>query len=217
MNIIILLGRQGSGKSTQTELLVKEFDFTYIGSGEILRARSEEEDFTGKKIREVLEKGDYLPSVVMSMIWMEKLELLKLSADIKGIVLDGSPRKLVEAELLDQALDWYEWNTMLRVFLIDISRQEGFERLTHRRVCESCKKSIPWVGEYKNLTACDICGGNLIIRSDDTPAAINSRLDLFEKETIPVIEYYQKKGVLERVDGRLSMEDVYKSVRAQLL
>ncbi len=217
MKIIILLGRQGSGKGTQAKLLIKEFGLTYIGSGEILRARGEQKDFTGVKIREVLDKGDYLPSVVISMIWMARLELLKLSSGIKGILFDGSPRKLVEAELLDQALDWYEWNSILRVFLIDISRQEGFERLTRRRICEHCKKSIPWIGEYKNLTACDICEGNLIIRSDDTPAAINSRLDLFEKETVPVIEYYQKKGLLQRVNGELSIEDVYQSLRAQLL
>ena len=213
MKIVILLGRQGSGKGTQAQFLTKEFNLSYIGTGEILRLRAETPDFTGKKIKEVLERGDYLPTAVMCAIWMQTLELHKKTEDSKGIIFDGSPRKLFEAELFEQAFNWYEWSGGLQVFLIDISRQEAFNRLTHRRMCEHCKKPIPWIGKFKDLTACDACGGNLVTRADDTPDAINSRLDLFDKETLPVIDYYDKKGVLERVNGEASIEEVYESVK----
>lgn len=213
MKIIILLGRQGSGKGTQAKLLAKEFGFEYIGSGEILRTFYEGTTFSAKKAKKVMNAGNYMPTAVIFMLWMQKLEALKEKGEPKGIILDGSPRKLLEAQLLAQALEWYEWDRELNVILITLSYEESISRLTKRRACRECGKLIPWIGGMRNLKKCDACGGELITRPDDTLEGIKSRLDLFEKETVPVIEYYKAKGLLKTVDGEQSIEDVYKEMK----
>lgn len=215
MKVIILLGRQGSGKGTQAKLLLKDYDLSYIGSGEVLRSFYEGPTFSAKKTKRVLHEGGYVPTALIFWLWMGILEDIKQKGT-KGILFDGSPRKLLETELLDQALEWYEWSGNLVVVLIDISREEAFSRLTNRRICEKCGKPIPFVGKAKGLKACDTCGGRLVTRPDDRPEAINSRLDLFEKETGPVIEYYRKNSVLKEVDGSRSIEEVYKDIKALL-
>lgn len=217
MKIIILLGRQGSGKGTQARLLANEFGFEYIGSGDLLRSFYEGTTFSAKKTKELMERGEYTPTPLIFRLWMDRLEFLKNKDErFSGIILDGSPRKMLEAKLLDQALVWYEWDKEVQVLLIEISRATGFDRLTKRRICKKCGKLIPWVGTYKDLKACDACGGRLITRADDTPEGINSRLDLFESETLPVTEYYKKTGKVKTINGEQSIEDVYKDIKAQI-
>lgn len=216
MKVIILLGRQGSGKGTQAKLLVKEFGFDYIGSGEILRSFYEGTSFSAKKAKNVLNAGDYMPTAVIFMLWMQKLEALKEKGEPKGIIFDGSPRKLLEAQLLDQALEWYGWDSNLEVMLITLSYEEAINRLTKRRACAKCGKLIPYIGEMKNLHVCDACGGELVMRPDDTLDGIKSRLDLFQKETVPVIEYYKKQGKLKEVNGEQSIEKVYSEIKVLL-
>lgn len=214
MKVIILLGRQGSGKGTQADLLKNEFGYTIIGSGEILRAFYESSTFSAAKAKAVMNAGGYVPTPVIFRLWMDKLEAIKDEGVVKGIIIDGSPRKILEAQLLDQALEWYEWGQNTKIILVDISREEAFERLTKRRICEKCKKVFPWVGEAKSLQQCDRCGGKLITRPDDTPDAINQRLDLFESETMPVVEYYKKADKVQIVDGSGTIQEVYASIKA---
>lgn len=177
--IIVLLGISGSGKGTQAKMLVEKFGLDYVGSGDLLRARIKADDFTGRKMKEVLARGDFAPTSVIFGLWLGRWEALKNKPDFKGFVIDGSPRKLIEAELMDQTLEWYEWNKHLKVLLVDLSRDEAYLRLSQRG------------------------------RGDDTPDAINSRLDLFEREVMPVIDYYEKQGRLIRVNGEQSVEDVH--------
>ncbi|MBI3335347.1 MAG: nucleoside monophosphate kinase [Candidatus Portnoybacteria bacterium] len=194
MTVIILLGRSGSGKGTQAKRLVTELGFEYIGSGELLRSFYEGQSFSAKKTRKVMNKGGFVPTPLIFWLWMERLETIKQEGRAKGIIFDGSPRKVLEAQLLYQALEWYEWEKNTHILLIDISRKEAFARLTKRRICISCGKLVPWVGEYKRIKTCDGCGGELKARTDDTPEAIKGRLNEFEKETLPEIEYYKKSG-----------------------
>lgn len=215
MQVIILLGRQGCGKGTQALRLAEEFGYSSIGSGELLRRFYEGTHFSARKTKEVLNKGGYLPTALIFWLWMDILEEFKQQEPLKGLLFDGSPRKLLEAELIDQALDWYEWNDLL-VILIKISRQEAFNRLIKRRMCEACGRVMFWSEETEKLTQCQFCGGKLIKRADDTPEAINSRLDLFEKETMPVIEYYKKKGLLYEIDGERPIEEVYKDIKSKI-
>jgi len=212
--IFIFLGRAGSGKGTQAELLVKKLGLIYIGSGELLRARAETKDFTGQKTAVTLNSGALCPSTLIFMLWINRLEEIKQKQgdDFPGIIFDGSPRQLDEALLLDEALRWYEWDKNIKVLLIDISRQEAFSRLTKRRICQGCGQVIPYVGHYKNIEKCDKCGGELDVRADDTKEAINLRLDLFEQEVQPVVEFYEKKGLLVKINGEQSIEDVHKEI-----
>jgi adenylate kinase len=212
MKIIILLGPPGSGKGTQAELLKKKFNLEYIGSGEVLRERKEIKDFTGKKLSKELKKGKLAPSFLVLKLLIEKLEKLKKKPKLKGLILDGWTRTIKEAELLDEALEWYQWQKNKKVILIDISEKESFERLTKRRQCKKCGKIIPWIGDFKKLKRCNECQGLLFIRADDKPEAIRERLKEFKKETRPVIDYYQRQGKLIRINGQQSIEKVFEEI-----
>lgn len=212
--VYTLLGRAGCGKGTQAKLLMEKLGLIYIGSGELLRGRAKENDMLGKKIDLVLKSGNLAPSSLIFMLWVDQLEKIKKTADenFKGIIFDGIPRKLIETELLEEALNWYEWDKEFKAIFIDLSREEAFNRLTKRRQCKQCNRVIPYIGEYKNLDKCDKCGGELIVRQDDTPEAINQRLDLFDEEVMPVINYFDKKGVLVKINGNQSIEGVQREI-----
>jgi len=210
--IVILLGRSGSGKGTQAKLLIDDFGFDYLGTGDLLRERVKENDFSGKKLKQEMDKGERVSTYYVFQLWGKAAEKIKEKPNLKGIIIDGSPRSLLEAELMDGLLDWYEWEN-IKVILIDISPQEAFDRLTKRRMCKMCGRLIPWVGTFKDLKVCDQCGGELIERADDAPAAIRRRMDYFKKDVEPAIEYYQKRKRLIEIDGEQSIEDVYRDVK----
>jgi len=210
--IIILIGPPGSGKGTQAKLLAEKFGLEYIGSGDILRARQKVGDFTGKKLKKVMNKGELAPSFIVSKVLGDKLEKLKRNSKIKGLVLDGWTRIIIEAILTDEALNWYEWDKNVEVFLINISAKESFNRLTKRRQCKKCGNLIPRVGDFRKLTKCNKCGGKLITRIDDTIQSIEKRLEEYKKETTKAINYYKKHGRLIKINGEQSIEDVFKDI-----
>ncbi len=219
IKVYTLLGRAGCGKGTQAKLLMEKFGLIYIGSGELLRDRVKQNDFTGQKTDQTMKAGVLVPSSLIFMLWINRLEAIKKQADVnlKGIIFDGSPRKLVEAQLLAEALEWYEWGKNFKAILVDISREEAFNRSTKRRQCAECGQLIPYVGEYKNLVVCDKCGGQLVVRQDDTPEAINQRLDLFDQEVMPVVEFYEKKGLLVKVNGEQLIEEVQREILSKIV
>jgi len=210
--IIIILGRSGCGKGTQAKLLIKEFGFEYLGSGDLLRKRAKKDDFSGSKIKKVLNQGKRMPTPIMFRMWAEEIEKIKDKVNKKGLIIDGNPRSLREAELMNDAFKWYQWED-IKVILLDISEQEAFDRLTKRRICKKCGRLIPWVGNFKIMEACDECGGELITRSDDQPEAIRARLEYYKKDVEPAIEYYKKQGKLIKIDGNQSIEDVYDDLK----
>ena len=210
--VIIILGPAGSGKGTQAKLVAKKFGLEYFGSGDALRVRQKVGDFTAKKLIKVMGRGELVPSFVISKLWIDKLEKFKQKAKFNGLVCDGSPRKILEAKLFDEALNWYDWQEKAKVIFINISRKESFHRLTKRRQCKKCGRLIPWLEEFKKLKKCDNCGGELITRADDKPEAIKKRLEEFRTEVIPVINYYKKQGKLIEINGQQSIENVFKDI-----
>ena len=213
---IILLGRSGSGKGTQANLLCERLGLRYIGTGELLRKLGGEENFLGSKLKSVLARGDLAPTWLAFYVWLREL------ADISpshGVVFDGSPRMLREAKFLDEVFDWYERKN-IKVILIDISREEAFRRLTRRRICKECGTVISYEDvrepqsndELKELKVCDRCGGGLETRPDDDPEAVQNRMDWFEKEVLPVVEHYRKKDMLTVVNGEQSVQVVFKEI-----
>ena len=185
--IIILMGRSGCGKGTQAKLLIKEFGFNYLGSGALLRERSKKDDFTGKKLKKVMEQGDLVPTPVMFRFWAGKIAEMRKKIDKKGLIIDGSPRSLLEAKLMDSAFEWYQWQNV-KVILLDISDQEAFDRLSKR-------------------------GQELKGRLDDQPEAIKARLDFYKKDVQPAVDYYEKQGRLIKVNGQQSIEGVYQEIK----
>jgi len=212
LKIFIILGPPGSGKGTQSKLLMKKFGLIYFGSGAALRKRFKTKDFTGKKLLEVIDRGEWAPSFAISRIWMDEFEKFKRKRKFNGFVSDGSPRTMLEAQLFDEALKWYEWYEGMKVIFINISRKESINRLTKRRQCKKCGRLIPWIGKFKELKKCDKCGGKLIARPDDKLQAIKKRLEEFKKESIPTINYYKKQRRLIEINGEQSIEKVFKDV-----
>lgn len=210
--IIIPLGVSGSGKGTQAKLLVEKLDLGYIGTGDLVRTRKKTGDFTGGKIGETIDRGKFLPTVLITKMLMDTLEELKNKEPFRGFVLDGAPRKLDEAQLVDQALEWYEWEKYSHVLLIDVREAEATLRLSNRRMCVECKKIIPYIGELKNFKKCDTCGGDLATRADDTPEGIKNRIAEYKERTVPVIDYYEKQGRLIRINGEQSIGAVHQEI-----
>lgn len=209
---IILLGPPGSGKGTQARLLVKKFDLEYFGSGEALRKRNKAGDFTAKKLIKVMSKGELVPSFVVSELWIDKLETFKKKSRFKGFVIDGSPRKIMEAKMFDDALKWYGWKKVAKILLINISRRESINRLTKRRMCKKCGRLIPWLGHFKKLKKCDKCSGQLIVRQDDKLNSIKMRLKEFKNEVMKVVNHYKKQRKLIKINGEQSIENVHKDI-----
>lgn len=210
--VVIFLGKPGSGKGTQAELLGEKLRLDYIGSGELLRARKKIKDFTGKKTQKVVDSGGLVPTPVIFKLWLDKFEELKNKKNLKGFVIDGSPRKIREAYLFDEAMSWYEWSKNVKVMLIDISDKEAVWRLTKRRICKECGEIVPYVGKFRDVKNCPKCKGKLTQRADDTAAGVKNRLSWFRTDVQPVINYYRKTDRLIKINGEQSIEDVFKDI-----
>lgn len=208
--VIIFLGPPGSGKGTQADLLQEKLGFKYLGTGDLLRARKEKDDFTGNKIAEVIDQGKRVSTPVVFKIWMDTLEQF-YQEDVQNFVIDGSPRTILEARMLEKALNWYEWKER-KVIFVDVSQAESTDRLLHRRICKECGEIYPYTEEYKKVNTCEECGGELTTRKDDNEEGIKQRWDWYRKEVEPVIEFYEEKGVLQRVDGEQTIKEVHNDV-----
>jgi len=145
-------------------------------------------------------------------LWLDEFDKLKTKNNLKGFVLDGSPRKILEAYLIDEALDWYEWNKNVKIFLIKISNKTSLDRLTKRKQCQKCGRIIPLDEKSQELKVCDKCGGKLITRADDNIGSIKKRLEKYRKETMKVVRYYRKQERLIEINGEQSIDKVFEEV-----
>lgn len=214
---IIILGPPGSGKGTQTGLLQEHLGLEYIGGGQLLRERKKQKDFTGKKIADTIDKGRLVSTPIVFKLWIDRFEELKSKKKLKGFIIDGSPRKILEAQLIDEALEWYEWSKNVKIILLKISSKEVFNRLTKRKECKNCKKIFSWTDELKKKKVCDQCGGELITRADDNKRSIRKRLEEYKKETTKVIRYYKKQKRLIEINGEQSVEKVFQEIMEKII
>lgn len=206
-----LLGRSGCGKGTQADLLVKHFNnLFYVSTGGLLRNLAKLDTAAAKRIKKILDEGGLVPDFTIIGLWMR--ELCVNLKEGQGILLDGAPRRVVEAEAADEFLDFLDIKENFFPILLDISRQEAFDRLTKRRICKKCGKLIPWVGEFKKMEKCDACGGELFNRPDDNPTSINNRLDYYETKVVEVLDYYKKDNRLITVNGDQPIENVFNDI-----
>ncbi len=212
MNLLIM-GPPGGGKGTQAEVLVRELGVTHISTGDMFREAVKEGTEMGKKAKEYMDKGQLVPDEVVIGMVKERLSRPDCA---RGFLLDGFPRTLAQAEALDTTLK--EMGIKLdAVININVPRQPILERLTGRRVCRNCgatyhiKYNPPKV-EGK----CNNCGGELYQRSDDTEETVNKRLDVYEAQTQPLIEYYAKKGLIKDINGNQDIKKVSEDMLASL-
>lgn len=209
---IIMLGRSGSGKGTQAKFLVDAFHLEYIGTGSSLRTFAERDNIAAHHVKEMLSAGQLVPSWLAFFIWMERL----MYADVhKGVLFDGSPRKLEEAKVLNEVFEWFG-RKKVKVILIDISREEAQKRLMKRRICSKCGRGAYLDDEHAAATQCRYCYGELTVRMEDNPEGIKTRLDWFDNEVMQSIDYYKTNGKLIVVNGEQSPDDVQKEILNKL-
>jgi adenylate kinase len=203
---LILLGPPGSGKGTQGERLQEDFRLPYYATGDILRAAVKEGTDVGKQAKEFMDRGDLVPDEVIIGVIAERLQREEAS---DGFILDGFPRTVPQAEALDAKMSELR-REITGVILIDVPEEEVLRRLGGRRTCEKNPSHIYHV-EFdppKEEGVCDIDGARLVVRDDDKPEVIKNRLAQYREKTEPLIDFYDERGILNRVDGKQSPDEV---------
>lgn len=193
---LVLLGRQGAGKGTQCVRLSRHYVVPHISTGDMLRAAVREGTEFGRKAKEIMDRGELVSDEIMGGVVDERLD--RDDTRHRGYILDGFPRTVRQAELL---ADLTASEPLDLVIDLVVPTQVVLERLAGRRVCSDCGANYSVEAPPKYGWVCDNCGGEVIQRADDTPEAIQKRLDLYERETSPLISWYQERGLLAEVDG----------------
>ena len=204
---IVLLGAPGAGKGTQAQKLVEEFGVAHISTGDLLRAAVKAGTKLGVKAKEYMDAGQLVPDKLVVDLVKERL-----AADDakKGVILDGFPRNTAQAVTLDSALA--DMGLSLdAALLVDVKAEVIVERLSSRRTCRDCGYTAP-----AGVDVCPSCGGEMYQRDDDKPETIQNRLNVYESQTAPLVEYYKGKGLLKVVDGDRPVDDVYADVKELL-
>jgi adenylate kinase len=210
---LVLLGPPGSGKGTQGERLQEDFRLPYYATGDILRTAVREGTELGDEAKGYMDRGDLVPDEVMVGLIAERVSRAEAS---DGFILDGFPRTTAQAEALDASLEELDRSLTVAV-AIEVSDDEVVRRLGGRRTC--VKEGHIFHVEFdppKNEGICDICGARLEIREDDKPEVIRHRLSTYHEKTEPLVSYYEKRGILRRVDGSRDPDEVNDRIRAMV-
>lgn len=210
---IVLLGAPGAGKGTQGEKLVKKYLFPHISTGDIFRAAIKEGTVLGKQAKEYMDKGELVPDALVVGIVRERLQ----QPDCReGFLLDGFPRTVGQAEALDKVLA--ELGAPLTaVISVDVEQGELLERLTGRRVCKACGATYHIKFNQPQVrNVCDKCGGELYQRADDSVETVKQRLEVYCRQTEPLIAYYRDRNLLLAVDGSKEIGEVFAGIVAVL-
>jgi len=207
----VLIGRSGCGKGTQVKLLMEHFNnLVSISTGDLFRDLARRKTAVGKIIKKTITEGGLPYDDLAITLWMHAIAYRV--KENKGIIADGMPRRVNEAKALDRFLVFLGREDSFFPILLDISRQEAFNRLTKRRICRKCGNLIPWIGKFKKLVVCNKCGGGLVYRPDDRPEAIKNRLDYYDKRASKVADYYKKKKKLIKINGEQPIEKVFADI-----
>jgi adenylate kinase len=210
---LILLGPPGAGKGTQAERLVEDFDLPYYATGDILRGAVKEESELGNEAKDYMDKGDLVPDELICRVIMERIDLPE-AAD--GFLLDGFPRTIKQAEVLEEALQNRD-RRLTAALLVEVDDDEVVRRLSGRRVCT--KNGHLYHVEFdppKNEGVCDQDGSKLEQREDDKPETVKHRLHVYHDQTSPLVEHYDERGILRRFDGERPPGEVHDHIRATL-
>lgn len=199
---LILLGAPGSGKGTQAAYIAQKYDLPHISTGDIFRENIKNETPLGLKVKAVMNTGNLCPDDLT--VELVKDRLSKSDCD-KGYLLDGFPRDLVQAKALD------EFSAPDIVIDLNVDLDKIERRITGRRSCPKCNGSfhIDFIGDTET---CPDCGAKLVVRKDDNPETVKSRLAVYSKQTEPLISYYKNQGKLAVVDGNRSIDEVFAEI-----
>ena len=204
---IVLLGAPGAGKGTQAQKLVEEFGVAHISTGDLLRAAVKAGTKLGVKAKSYMDNGQLVPDKLVVDLVTERLDADDAQ---KGFILDGFPRNTAQAVTLDSALAEMGRN-LDAALLVDVKPDVIVKRLSSRRTCKECGYTAP-----AGVDTCPSCGGEMYQRDDDKPETIQKRLDVYENQTAPLVEYYRGKELLKVVDGDRPVDEVYADAKELL-
>ncbi|NWF76361.1 MAG: adenylate kinase [Nitrospirae bacterium] len=206
---IVLLGAPGAGKGTQAKMLIDKYKIPQISTGDILRKAVADGTPLGKEAKAIMEKGELVPDKIVLGLVEERL---KQDDCKKGFILDGFPRNTAQAEALDKLLNNIKM-PLDSALSVDVPKEDLMKRLTGRRTCKSCQQMYNvYYSPPKKEGVCDKCGGELFQRDDDKEETIRKRLDVYDAQTAPLIDYYKKKGILKSVTGVGNIDEIFKKV-----
>lgn len=204
---LVLFGPPGAGKGTQAQLLTDRYDLAHVSSGDIFRHNLRQGTPLGLRAKKYMDRGELVPDEVVIDIMLDKI--MSIHSD-DGFILDGFPRNTRQAEELETALTARARNVD-RVLHIDVSEDELARRLGGRYVCRECQAPFTHQGGGPP-PACDRCGGELYQRDDDRPEAVQRRIDVYREETMPVLAFYRKRGLLADIPGKDSVDSVFERI-----
>ncbi len=205
---LVIMGAPGSGKGTQAEKIAQKFNIPHISTGDIFREIRTEDSELGRRVRNLIDNGNLVDDSTTNEIVANRL---KKDDCAKGFMLDGFPRNLYQAGFLESLanIDY--------VINLDVSKDELIKRQTSRRICSGCKANYNIIYiPPKQENICDDCGGKLIIRADSEPEAVKTRLDVYNNQTVPLIEFYQQKNKLLNINGEQSIDKVFADIEQKL-
>ena len=210
---IVMLGAPGAGKGTQAKMIAEKYMIPHISTGDIFRANIKNGTELGKQAKEYMDKGQLVPDELTVKILLDRVA----QEDCKnGYVLDGFPRTIPQAEVLDKALT--ELGDHIDYAIdVNVPDENIIKRMSGRRACLTCGATyhIEHVPPKKE-GICDACGNELVLRDDDKPETVKNRLDVYHKQTQPLIDYYTEKNILKTVDGTVDMMAVFGAITSIL-
>jgi adenylate kinase len=210
---LVLLGPPGSGKGTQGERLQEDLRLPYYATGDILRGAVRDETELGRAAKEYMDRGDLVPDEVIVGVIAERIDSAEA---LDGFILDGFPRTTPQAEALDAKLEELD-RAVTAVLLIDVADEEVVRRLGGRRTCVASGHVFHVeFNPPEREGVCDLDGSELIVRDDDKPKVIRKRLETYHSKTEPLIDYYDHRSLLRRIDGEAAPDEVAEEIRRTL-
>ncbi|MCI0454508.1 MAG: adenylate kinase [Candidatus Dadabacteria bacterium] len=211
--IFIIFGPPGVGKGTQAAKISQKYNFLHVSTGDILRASVKEGTELGKLAKSYMDKGELVPDNVIIGIIRERISDKDSK---KGFLFDGFPRTIEQAEALDNMLS-KEGQKIDSVISIELSDEEIVKRISGRRVCEKCGSMYHIIYDPPtNMGYCNKCGGGLYQRDDDSEDVIRTRLEVYRRQTEPIKKFYKRGGILKRIDGLGTIDDVFSRIEKVL-
>ena len=204
-----MIGPPGAGKGTQADLLETKLGIVHVASGELLREQARAGTPLGLAAKAYMERGELVPDAIVIGMIMARLAL----PDARhGVILDGFPRNIEQAQALDAALD-AEGKAVDRVICLDVPAEALLARLSGRWTCRNCQTTYHLIYNPPRVPGvCDVCGGELYQRYDDQPEVIARRIQVYEASTTPLEEYYQRQGRLVDINGEQDIEAVHREI-----
>jgi len=206
---IIMLGAPGAGKGTQAKKIAEKFEVPHISTGDIFRANIKNGTELGNKAKVYMDQGLLVPDELVVDLVVDRVK----QADCeKGYILDGFPRTIPQAESLDKALLAIGEKVDYAIN-VEVPDSDIVERMAGRRACLNCGATYHLVNIPTKVEGiCDVCGSEIVLREDDKPETVLKRLEVYHNQTQPLIDYYNKQGILKEVDGRKTMSDTFEDI-----